>query len=103
MIIRALLLAVLLVPAAAQAQLKWQEGRHYTLLPGGQICVAEIMANATRTGPSKALEYAMHMLLTTDNGDAFTVEEVANLLKQAGFTRVRMHPGLTTLAIATKG
>lgn len=36
MIIRALLLAVLLVPAAAQAQLKWQEGRHYTLLPGGQ-------------------------------------------------------------------
>jgi protein dithiol oxidoreductase (disulfide-forming) len=36
MIIRALLLAVLLVPAAAQAQLKWQEGRHYTLLEGGQ-------------------------------------------------------------------
>lgn len=36
MIIRALLLAVLLIPAAAHAQLKWQEGRHYTLLPGGQ-------------------------------------------------------------------
>jgi thiol:disulfide interchange protein DsbA len=36
MIIRTLLLAVLLVPGAAQAQAKWQEGRNYTLLPGGQ-------------------------------------------------------------------
>lgn len=52
MIIRALLLAVLLVPAAAQAQLKWQEGRHYTLLPGdqtagvpdGRIEVAEVFS-----------------------------------------------------------
>jgi 3-hydroxy-5-methyl-1-naphthoate 3-O-methyltransferase len=60
--------------------------------------------NADRTGPLNALLFAVNMLVNTDNGDTYSLEEVSSWLTEAGFTDVRTleAPGPSPLVLATK-
>jgi SAM-dependent methyltransferase len=75
------------------------------LAPGATIAIAEILVNAGRTGPLPALIFAVNMLVNSDHGDTFSLEEISEWLRDAGFRDVRTieAPGLAPLLIlATK-
>jgi SAM-dependent methyltransferase len=75
------------------------------LAPGGTIAIAEILVDANRTAPLPALIFAVNMLVNSDQGDTFSLEEISAWLRDAGFAHVRTveAPGLAPLLIlATK-
>jgi SAM-dependent methyltransferase len=75
------------------------------LAPGGTIAIAEILVDADRTAPLPALIFAVNMLVNSDYGDTFSLEEISAWLRDAGFDHVRNveAPGLAPLLIlATK-
>jgi hypothetical protein len=74
------------------------------LASGGTIAIAEFLVNADRTGPVNGLMFAVNMLVNTETGDTFSVEEISKWLNAAGFTDVRMleAPGPSPLVLATK-
>ena len=74
------------------------------LAPGGTIAIAEFVVNADRTGPVNALFFAVNMLVNTDDGDAFSFEEMSAWLREAGFENPRTldAPTASPLILATK-
>lgn len=74
------------------------------LAPGGTISIAEFLVNSERTGPSMGLIFAVNMLVNTDCGDAYSFDEIASWLTEAGFTNPRQleSPGPSPLILATK-
>jgi ubiquinone/menaquinone biosynthesis C-methylase UbiE len=74
------------------------------LAPGGTIAIAEWLPNEERTGPPRALIFAINMLVHTDVGDTFTFGEIAGWLKEAGFenTRTLEAPGPSPLILADR-
>ena len=75
------------------------------LAPGGTVAIAEILVDANRTAPLPALIFAVNMLVNSDQGDTFSLEEISAWLRDAGFAHVRTveAPGLAPLLIlATK-
>ena len=74
------------------------------LEPGGTIAIAEFVVNDDRTGPPRALIFAVNMLVNTDAGDAFTFAEMSRWLREAGFARPRKLDtgGPSPLILATK-
>jgi 3-hydroxy-5-methyl-1-naphthoate 3-O-methyltransferase len=77
---------------------------HRALRSGGQILIAELLPDDDRCGPLIPLLFAIHMLVLTDNGDAFTLTEYQSWLLNAGFTEVRtvLAPAPSPLILATK-
>ncbi len=60
--------------------------------PGGRICVAEFLTNEAKTGPFFPMIFAVNMFVKTDKGCVFSDVELAQLLKNAGFTNPeRLH------------
>ncbi len=76
----------------------------HALAPGGTIAIAEFLVNADRTGPVNGLFFAVNMLVNTDKGDTYSLEEIGSWLKDAGFvnTRTLEAPGPSPLVLATK-
>ena len=75
------------------------------LAPGGTIAIAEILVDADRRGPAPALMFAINMLVHTDQGGTFSLEEISAWLEDAGFASVRTiaAPGLARqIILATK-
>jgi ubiquinone/menaquinone biosynthesis C-methylase UbiE len=74
------------------------------LRPGGQILIAEIIPDDDRRGPLLPLLFAIHMLVLTDTGNAFTLAEYRDWLLNAGFVDVRTVavPAPSPLILATK-
>ena len=69
------------------------------------MAIAEILVDANRTAPLPALIFAVNMLVNSDQGDTFSLEEIGGWLRDAGFVHVRTvdAPGLAPLLIlATK-
>jgi ubiquinone/menaquinone biosynthesis C-methylase UbiE len=56
---------------------------------GGQICLKDFFLDSTRTQPAWVALFAVNMLVNTDEGDCYTLDEVQEWLMEAGFTRVR--------------
>jgi 3-hydroxy-5-methyl-1-naphthoate 3-O-methyltransferase len=75
-----------------------------SLAPGGTIAIAEFLVNADRMGPVMSLFFAANMLVNTDDGDAYSFEEIRGWLMEAGFTDARLleAPGPSPLILATK-
>jgi len=75
------------------------------LAPGGTIAIAEILVDADRTAPLPALLFAVNMLVSSERGDTFSLQEIGEWLRDAGFEQIRTveAPGLAPLIIlATK-
>jgi methyltransferase family protein/O-methyltransferase len=74
------------------------------LAPGATLAIAEFVPNDDRKGPPNALIFAVNMLVNTGEGDTFTFAEMAEWLRNAGFSDVRRldTPGPSPLILATK-
>ncbi len=55
------------------------------LEPGGMLIIKDFLLDAERTGPAFSLIFALHMLLHTEGGDTYTVDEVGGWTQDAGF------------------
>jgi ubiquinone/menaquinone biosynthesis C-methylase UbiE len=58
------------------------------LKPGGRIVIIDMIPNDERTGPPFAMIFALNMLVNTDKGGTYTLEEYTHWLNDAGFNRV---------------
>jgi 2-polyprenyl-3-methyl-5-hydroxy-6-metoxy-1,4-benzoquinol methylase len=76
----------------------------YALVPGGTVVIAEFLVNQERTGPLNGLIFAVNMLVNTESGDTFSLEEIRGWLEASGFTDVRSleAPSPSPLILATK-
>jgi SAM-dependent methyltransferase len=74
------------------------------LRSGGTIAIAEWLVNDDRTKPLPSLMFSVQMLVNTETGDTFSLNEIKNWLKDAGFKKVRKleAPGPSPLILATK-
>jgi ubiquinone/menaquinone biosynthesis C-methylase UbiE len=55
------------------------------LKDSGRIAIVEVIPNEERTGPQASLLLALAMLLDTEDGDLFTLNEYKHWLYEAGF------------------
>jgi ubiquinone/menaquinone biosynthesis C-methylase UbiE len=61
---------------------------HRALKSGGRIVIIDMIPNDDRTGPPFALFFALNMLVNTEKGGTYTLEEYTRWLNDAGFQRV---------------
>jgi 2-polyprenyl-3-methyl-5-hydroxy-6-metoxy-1,4-benzoquinol methylase len=74
------------------------------LKPGGHAAVVEFVPNDDRVSPPDGALFAMRMLGTTPNGDAYTLAEIDRMFREAGFGPSQAHslaPAHQQLIIAT--
>lgn len=60
---------------------------HAALGPGGRAITVEFVPNEDRTEPPHAVTFALVMLATTAEGDAYTFNEYEKMFANAGFSR----------------
>jgi 2-polyprenyl-3-methyl-5-hydroxy-6-metoxy-1,4-benzoquinol methylase len=65
---------------------------HAALKPGGYIAISEFVPNPDRISPPGAAGFSLIMLATTPEGDAYTLDQYAQMLEQTGFERPALHP-----------
>ena len=75
------------------------------LKPGGRAVTLEFVPNEDRVSPPGAASFAMMMLGTTPQGDAYTFAELERMFGNAGFSRSEIHtpkPGIQSIVISHK-
>jgi hypothetical protein len=65
---------------------------HAALRPGGQCATLEFVPNEDRVSPPTPAAFAMTMLTTTTDGDAYTLSELTSMYNEAGFKNISGHP-----------
>jgi hypothetical protein len=78
---------------------------HQALVRGGMIGIRDIVMRPDRTEPVAGALFTVHMLVATQGGGTFTLEELRADLEAAGFDRVRLlrrNPGMNAVVTATK-
>ncbi len=60
---------------------------HDALVPGGRIVIRDHVMSPDRTAPRAGALFAVNMLVGTEEGGTFTLEEIASWLVEAGFER----------------
>lgn len=60
---------------------------HAALAPGGRAITVEFVPNEARTEPPQSVTFALVMLASTANGDAYTFAEYEKMFANAGFSR----------------
>jgi len=61
------------------------------LKPGGRAATLEFVPNEDRVSPPQPAAFAMTMLTTTAEGDAYTLRELTEMHKDAGYSAIRAH------------
>ena len=71
---------------------------------GGLLLIAEFIPNDSRTGPLIPLLFGLNMLLHTEQGDVFTMQQYRSWLRSAGFRKITtiQAPAPSPLILATK-
>jgi precorrin-6B methylase 2 len=74
------------------------------LRPRGRLCIKDFFLDANRTGPGWASLFAVNMLLSTEEGDCYTLEEAASWIESAGlsFSEVLELTAQTRMVLACK-
>jgi hypothetical protein len=63
-----------------------------SLPSGGLLAIQEFLLNDDRKGPASSALFALNMLVNTKGGQAYTFQEMAEILTQAGLTSVARVP-----------
>jgi len=73
-----------------------------SLKPSGQVALVEFVPNADRVTPPVAARFSLTMLAGTPEGDAYTLAELSQMLRGAGFGDAQSHalPTGQTLVLA---
>jgi ubiquinone/menaquinone biosynthesis C-methylase UbiE len=61
---------------------------HQSLKPYGTVAIIDIIPDKDRTGPQSSLIVALAMLLDTEEGDLFTLDQYRSWLTEAGFVHM---------------
>ncbi|MEI9967364.1 MAG: class I SAM-dependent methyltransferase [Terracidiphilus sp.] len=61
------------------------------LKPGGRVATLEFVPNEDRVSPPMSAAFAMTMLASTADGDAYTLSELSAMYAEAGFKGVKAH------------
>lgn len=61
---------------------------HAALSSGGRLAILDFFPDEDRGGPVPAVLFALNMLVSTENGDTYTVSEYRAWLAEAGFASV---------------
>lgn len=72
---------------------------------GGHLAIVEMVPNDDRVSPPWAAAFALTMLASTQEGDAFTYRELEKMCRDAGFSNVAIHslqPSPQSLVTAEK-
>ena len=64
------------------------ENSFTALNPGGRLLVHEFLLDGTKTAPTTAAIFAVHMLVMTEGGRAYSEDEIAGWMTDAGFTDI---------------
>ena len=74
------------------------------LVPRGRVAIQDFVLNADKTGPKTGALFALNMLVGTRAGSAYSEQEYAAWLREAGFAEPRRValPGPTGLMIAAR-
>lgn len=74
------------------------------LAPGGTIAIQEFLVDPERSKATMGLLFAVNMLVATDSGDTFSFDEIAQWLRETGFSNPRSlnTPGPSPLILANK-
>jgi SAM-dependent methyltransferase len=59
------------------------------LNPGGRVIIRDHVMDANRTHPKDGAIFAINMLVGTEGGGTYTLDEITGWLEAAGFTKVR--------------
>ncbi len=60
------------------------------LKPGGRMVLQDFILSDDKTSPLSAAMFALHMLVATDEGNAYSRAEYAEWMREAGFTDVEL-------------
>jgi predicted O-methyltransferase YrrM len=74
------------------------------LAPGGRVVIQDFILSSAKTAPKSGALFALNMLVGTRAGSAYSHDEYAGWLREAGFSdpgHVRL-PGPTGLIVATR-
>jgi ubiquinone/menaquinone biosynthesis C-methylase UbiE len=63
-----------------------------SLKPGGRAATLEFVPNEDRVSPPMPAAFSLTMLLTTADGDAYTLKELSTMYSDAGFSGITAHP-----------
>lgn len=87
-----------------EGSMKLLEKSYAALKDKGQLMIAEMVPNDTRTGPPFPLLFDLNMLIHTNKGGVYTMREYRDWLRQAGFKKVKTvpAPAPSPLILATK-
>jgi 2-polyprenyl-3-methyl-5-hydroxy-6-metoxy-1,4-benzoquinol methylase len=61
------------------------------LKPGGRAATLEFVPNPDRVSPPMPAAFSLTMLVTTASGDAYTLSELTEMYREAGFTEITGH------------
>lgn len=77
---------------------------HAALKPGGVVATLEFVPNEDRISPPHAAGFSLTMLSNTPAGDAYTLRELEQMFRNAGFSSIEMHtnPNSVDQVIITK-
>ena len=65
---------------------------HAAMVENGRVFIVEMIPHEDRVSPSAAAWFAMTMLATTAGGDAYTLAEYGEILRETGFHMEGQHP-----------
>ena len=78
---------------------------HKSLAPGGRIAIVEFATNDDRVSPPIPAAFVLNMFANTIGGDAYSLNEYKDMLRESGFASPEIHPlapSPQTLFLATK-
>ncbi len=64
---------------------------HRSLAPGGRMVTLEFVPDNGRVSPPLPAQFALIMLATTAEGDAYTFDEYAGIFRKVGFSSIEKH------------
>jgi SAM-dependent methyltransferase len=75
------------------------------LTPGGHIALRDVVMEPSRTSPAAGALFALNMLVSTEGGGTYTLDEIREDLEASGFSgvaQVRRDPAMNSLVVARK-